>query len=145
MRTSWPENLDSVLALIPVSTMNGEKTPTSWYFYPILAEISLQRIPPLAVGGAQSSSIGLAKKETLALDDRPSRVATRRGSHPVMGLRHCSRTLGKVHGSKEKRKVWQETGITWFPEERPLHQTGILWLAMLLKPHRSLDDEPTQA
>jgi hypothetical protein len=112
MRSSWPENLDSVPALIPASSINGGKTPTSWDFYLILAEISLQKIPLLAVGGAQSSSIGLAKKETLALDDRPSRVATLGESHPVMGLRHCSRTLGKVHGSKEEQKVGQETGIT---------------------------------
>jgi hypothetical protein len=132
MRTNWFENLDSVLALIPVSSINGGKTPTSSYFYPILAEISLQKIPPLVVGGAQSSSIGLAKKETLALDDRPSRVATLGESHPVMGLRHCSRALGRVHGSKKNRKVGQETGITWFPEEITLNQTGILWLAVML-------------
>jgi hypothetical protein len=64
----------------------------------------LQKTPPLAVGGAQYSSIGLAKKDTLALDDRPSHVATLGESHPVMGLRHCSRSLEKVHGSKEKRE-----------------------------------------
>ena len=112
MRTSWPENLDSVPALMPVSSINGGEKPTSLDFYPILAEISLQKIPPLAVGGAQSSSIGLAKKETLALDDRPSRVAILGEPHPVMDLRHCSRALGKVHGSKERWKVGQETRIT---------------------------------
>jgi hypothetical protein len=105
MRISWPESLDSVLALIPVSSINGGKKSTSLYFYPIIAEISLQNIQPLAVGGAQGSSIGLAKKEALALDDHPSRVATLGESHPVMRLRHCSRTLGKVHELKEKRKV----------------------------------------
>jgi hypothetical protein len=105
MRTGWPENLDSIPALIPVLSINGGKTPTSLYFYPILAEIPLQKIPPPAVGGAQSSSIGLAKKETLTLDDRPSRVVTLGESHPVMGLRDCPRTLGKVRGSKEQRKV----------------------------------------
>ena len=73
-------------------------------FHPILAEIPLQKIPLPAVGGAQRSSLGLAKKETLSLDGRPSRVAALGEPHPVMGLRHCSRTLGKVHGSKEKRK-----------------------------------------
>jgi hypothetical protein len=105
MRTSWPENPDSVLALIPVSSINGGKSPTSGDFYPILVEIPLQKIPPLGVCVAQCSSIGLAKKEMLALDDRPSRVATLGESHPVTGLRHRSRILGKVHGSKEKRKV----------------------------------------
>jgi hypothetical protein len=72
----------------------------------------LQKIPPLAVGGAQCSSIGLAKKEKLALDDRPSHVATLGESLPVMGLRHCSRTLGKIRRSKEKEEGRQETGIT---------------------------------
>ena len=82
----------------------GENTD-ELIFYPILAEIPLQRIPPPAVGGAQSSSIALGKRVTLTLDDRPSRVVTLEESHPVMGLRHCSRTLGKVCGSKVKREV----------------------------------------
>ncbi len=75
-------------------------------FYPIFAEISLQKIPPLTVGGAQSSSVGLARKRTLALDDRLlNRVPTLGVSHPVTGPRRSSRALENVHGSEEKQKV----------------------------------------
>ena len=95
MRTSWPEIPGSVLALIPVSTINRGTTTTSRYCYPILAEISSQRIPPLEVGGAQSSLIGSTKRETLALGDRLTDVEALGGFHPATGLRRRSRILGK--------------------------------------------------
>ena len=81
---------------------------------------------------------------TLALGDRLIDVETLGGSHPATDPRHCSRILGKRHGSNGKQDVQHEREVTWFLEERPLYQTGILWLAMLLEPYRSLDNELTQ-
>ena len=94
MRTSRPEIPDSVLALIPASTINGRiTTTTNRYCYLILAEISLQKIQSLGVGGAQRPSIVSPRREMLALDDHLSDVETLRGSRPTTGLRRCSRTL----------------------------------------------------
>jgi hypothetical protein len=94
MSTSWREIPVSILALIPVSTINEGNSTISRVCYQILAEISLQMKPLPGVGEAQDSSIGSVLKQMLILGGRQIHVDNLEGSHPVMGHQHCRQNLG---------------------------------------------------
>jgi hypothetical protein len=72
--------------------------------------------------------------------DRQTRVEVLGESHQLVGLQRFRGDLGQ--GSEIQAGTVVKP--TWLLQEILFHGSGFLRLALLLQPHRSLDDEPAQ-